>query len=78
VQLHQQADRPATLSFLEARIQAVPYWLRTILTDNGILSSIWHKNDIERRLTKLNDPWTNGQVERINRNIQKATVKQYN
>ena len=36
VQLHQQADRPTAVSFLEALIEAVPYRLHTILTDNGI------------------------------------------
>ena len=32
---------------------------------------------IEHRLTKPNHPWTNGQVERMNRTIKKATVKRY-
>jgi transposase InsO family protein len=32
---------------------------------------------IEHRLTKPNHPWTNGQVERMNRTIKDATVKQY-
>lgn len=36
VQLHEQADRPTAVSFLEALIEAVPYRLHTILTDNGI------------------------------------------
>ncbi len=34
-------------------------------------------NGIEHRLTKPNHPWTNGQVERMNRTIKDATVKQY-
>jgi transposase InsO family protein len=34
-------------------------------------------NDIEHRLTKPNHPWTNGQVERMNRTIKDATVKRY-
>src|ERR1700724_3649135 len=29
------------------------------------------------QLTKVNHPWTNGQVERINRTIKEATVKRY-
>ena len=32
---------------------------------------------IEHRLTKANHPWTNGQVERINRTIKDATVRRY-
>jgi transposase InsO family protein len=32
---------------------------------------------IEHRLTKPNHPWTNGQVERMNRTIKDATVKRY-
>ena len=34
-------------------------------------------NGIERRLTKPNHPWTNGQVERMNRTVKDATVKRY-
>jgi len=32
---------------------------------------------IEHRLTKPNHPWTNGQVERMNRTIKEATVKRF-
>jgi transposase InsO family protein len=32
-------------------------------------------NGIEHRLTKIKHPWTNGQVERMNRTIKEATVK---
>ena len=34
-------------------------------------------NGIEHRTTKPNHPWTNGQVERMNRTIKDATVKRY-
>jgi IS30 family transposase len=35
---------------------------------------ICEATDIEHRLTKPNHPWTNGQVERMNRTIKEATV----
>jgi transposase InsO family protein len=34
-------------------------------------------NDIDHRLTKPRHPWTNGQVERMNRTIKDATVKRF-
>ena len=33
--------------------------------------------DIDHRLTKPRHPWTNGQVERMNRTIKEATVSRY-
>jgi transposase InsO family protein len=38
---------------------------------------ICEANGIEHRLTKPNHPWTNGQVERMNRTIKDATTKRY-
>ena len=35
------------------------------------------RHGIEHRLTKPNHPWTNGQVERMNRTIKEATVQRY-
>jgi len=35
------------------------------------------RNNINHRLTKPNHPWTNGQVERMNRTIKEATVRRY-
>jgi hypothetical protein len=32
---------------------------------------------LEHRLTKIKHPWTNGQVERMNRTIKEATVQRY-
>ena len=34
-------------------------------------------NDVDHRLTKPKHPWTNGQVERMNRTLKDATVKRY-
>ena len=95
--LYEQADRPTAVAFLEALIEAMPYRLHTILTDNGIqfadlprnrngwtaryrvhrFDQICREHGIEHRLTKPNHPWTNGQVERMNRTIKDATVKRY-
>jgi transposase InsO family protein len=38
---------------------------------------ICEANRIERQLTKPNHPWTNGQVERMNRAIKEATVERF-
>jgi transposase InsO family protein len=35
------------------------------------------QNDIDHRLTKPKHPWTNGQVERMNRTLKEATVQRY-
>ncbi len=75
--------------FLRHRIKAVPYKIHTILTDNGIqftkreshrhawmhsVDRVCYEHKIEHRLTKVNHPWTNGQVERMNRTLKEATV----
>jgi len=94
-QLVEKADRKTAWEFLELLLDAVPYRIHTILTDNGIqfaeqprnrdtaysrqmrFDMICEANGIEHRLTKPNHPWTNGQVERMNRTIKDATVKRY-
>ena len=93
--LYEQADRPTAVTFLQTVLEAVPYKINIILTDNGIqfaeqpsnrntvisrlsrFDMICNANEIEHRLTKPNHPWTNGQVERVNRTIKEATVKRY-
>src|SRR3954470_2236063 len=35
------------------------------------------QNDVAHRLTKPRHPWTNGQVERMNRAIKEATVQRF-
>jgi transposase InsO family protein len=91
-ELHPDQTRDRACQFLRRLINVVPYHIHTILTDNGIqftnrLKDKWafkHLFDricgqhrIEHRLTKVNHPWTNGQVERMNRTIKEATVKRY-
>jgi transposase InsO family protein len=104
--LHEKATRRIAADFLRQLIEAVPYKIHTVLTDNGThftdprgngwsVSEIRDmlekkelfrchafdiacaRNDIEHRLTKPRHPWTNGQVERMNRTIKEATVKRF-
>lgn len=67
VQLAKKANRVTASAFLIALIAAVPYEIHTVSTDNSI----------EHRFTKSNRPWSNGQVERMNRTIKDATVQRY-
>ena len=64
----------------EAEAKAAAYWA----TQDRPRIYRWHSFDwacqqtkIEHRLTKPRCPWTNGQVERMNRTIKDATVKRY-
>ncbi len=92
VELHEKAGKMIAAQFLRNVIKALPYKIHTVLTDNGIQftnrkmdeTAGWHIFDrvcdeygIDHRLTKIAHPWTNGQVERMNRNIKEATVKRY-
>ena len=105
-ELHERATRRVAGDFLRHLIEAVPYKIHTLLTDNGtqfttpgnVASAaplirealdkgepVWAhafeyacaQHDIEHRLTKPNHPWTNGQVERMNRTLKEATVRRY-
>jgi IS30 family transposase len=49
----------------------------TIISRPMRFDMICEANGIEHRLTKPNHPWTNGQVERMNRTIKDATVKRF-
>ena len=42
-----------------------------------IFDRVCREHQIEHRLTKIRHPWTNGQVERMNRTIKEATVKRF-
>ncbi|QKD85365.1 IS481 family transposase [Xanthomonas axonopodis pv. vasculorum] len=91
-ELHASANKMVAAQFLRNVIQAVPYTLHTVLTDNGIqftnrssdryafehiFTRVCEEHGIEHRLTKVKHPWTNGQVERMNRTIKQATVKRF-
>src|SRR3954452_12405438 len=97
VQLVEKANRVTASAFLVGLVEAVPYKIHTVLTDNGIQFRLpprhangptarytthmfdlrCREHGIEHRFTKINHPWTNGQVERMNRTIKDATVKRY-
>jgi transposase InsO family protein len=97
VQLVEKANRVTASAFLVALIEAVPYRIHTVLTDNGIQFRLppryadrptarfvthmfamrCREHGVEHRFTKINHPWTNGQVERMNRTIKEATVQRY-
>lgn len=92
VELHERQTKAIAADFLCNLIEAVPYRIHTILTDNGIqftnqarqkhafrhiFDRVCDEHEIQHRLTKINHPWTNGQVERMNRTIKDATVKRY-
>ena len=106
VELHEKAPTRVAADFLRRLIQAVPYRIHTVLTDNGIQfttpgaggsavplikqaianGELFRAHafelacataDIDHRTTKPKHPWTNGQVERMNRTIKEATVKRF-
>ncbi len=92
VELHPRATKMIAAQFLRHLIAAVPYAIHTILTDNGIqfrhreqdrmarehiFRRTCRDNGIEHRTTRIKHPWTNGQVERMNRTIKDATVKRF-
>ena len=91
-ELHQKAGKRGAAQFLRNLIAAIPYTIQTVLTDNGIpfthracdryafehiFERVCREHGIAHRLTKVKPPWTNGQVERMNRTIKAATVKRF-
>ena len=91
-ELHEKAGKMAAAGFLRNLIAIVPYAIHTVLTDNGIqftnrvqdrhafehiFDRVCREHAVDHRLTKIKHPWTNGQVERMNRTIKEATVKRF-
>jgi hypothetical protein len=91
-ELHEKAGKMAAAGFLRNLIAIVPYAIHTVLTDNGIqftnrlqdrhafehiFDRVCREHGADHRLTKIKHPWTNGQVERMNRTIKEATVKRF-
>jgi hypothetical protein len=88
--LYPEASKTVAAPFLRRLIAAVPDKIHTILTDHGmqftnrkreqsafhhIVDRVCQEDTIDPRLTKTNHPWTNGQVERMNRTRKEAPVK---
>ena len=76
VRLVDSAGKMEAAQFLRDLVEAVPYRIHTVLTDNGVQftprkQDVWDSehvfdrvcrtNGVEHRLTKVNHPWTNGQ-----------------
>jgi transposase-like protein len=87
--LYEFASKSAAVGFLQDLIAFVPY---KILTDNGVqfmgrkerelalehmFDRICEQEGMVHRKTQVAYPWTNGQVERMNRTIKQATVQTY-
>jgi transposase InsO family protein len=99
VELHRKALRKTAANFLRHLVEAVPYRIKIVLTDNGthfttsgaggssaaLIVEALEKSEpvwahafeyacatlgIEHRTNKPKHPWTNGLVERMNRNIK--------
>ena len=91
-ELHPRAKRVVAAEFLRRVLDKLPYKVHTVLTDNGVqftpqahqflpgghsFDRICREYGVEHRLTKPAHPWTNGQVERMNRTLKEATVKRF-
>jgi transposase InsO family protein len=91
-ELHKSQTKMIAAEFLRNLIKAVPYKIHKILTDNGIqftnhdhhknafthiFERVCNEHQIEHRKTKIKHPWTNGQVERMNRTLKEATVNNF-
>ena len=92
VELHDRQTKANAARFLRNLIKTIPYRISIILTDNGsqfthradqryagqhLFDQVCQQHDIEHRLTQIGHPWTNGQVERMNRTLKEATVRKY-
>jgi len=91
--VYKRKNKVSSCEFLRYVIEKIPYKIDIILTDNGAefkdircsdagrstheFQVICRSNHIEHRLTKVKHPWTNGQVERMNRTIKSATTQRF-
>src|SRR5665648_237951 len=91
VRFYDKQTAANAVTFLEEMYAAFPNKIGKILTDNGKQFTTHHVGrkdqhiftqtctslDIEHRLTLPYHPWTNGQVERMNRTLKEATIKKF-
>ncbi|WP_083871861.1 IS481 family transposase [Vreelandella jeotgali] len=90
--LYRKAQRKQAAEFLEDTLQQLPYRVHTVLTDSGpqfakrqgtesykphLFDVVCYRHGIQHRLTRPFHPWTNGQVERMNRTLKDATVRSF-
>ena len=91
-ELHPQATQAIAVDFLRRVLARIPYQVHQLLTDNGIqfcnlphhgqvgrhpVGQLCDEWGIEQRFTQPAHPWTNGQVERMNRTLKEATIKRF-
>ena len=91
-ELAAQTTVAMAVAFWERVVAAVPYRIHLVLTDNDLqFAALPHRvgptphlfaqcctgHGIEHRRTQVAHPWTNGQVERLNRTLKDATVNQF-
>lgn len=75
-----QGDKPVKKKFKSYPIDnGIQFTNRTCdrYAFDHIFARVCAEHAIEHRLTKVKHPWTNGQVERMNRTIKEATVKRF-
>ncbi len=91
VKLYSKQTKATAVNFLEDLIATLPYKIAIIPTDNGIhthrkqdkyavrhpFGLLCRQHEIAHCLTKVGHPWTNGQVEGMNKTIKEATVSKY-
>ncbi|WP_162549997.1 integrase core domain-containing protein [Hymenobacter nivis] len=90
--LYDQATQATAVAFLERVLPSFPYKIQKLLTDNGSqfrylphqtkagrhpVGQLCDQWGIAQRFTKSLHPWTNGQVERMNRTLKEATIKRF-
>ncbi len=91
-ELHPEATAVRAAAFWRRVVAAVPYAIHKAWTDDGVqfaqlphrqrpephlFDAVCAEHGIEHRCTQVAHPWTNGQVERMNRTLKEATVKRY-
>ena len=91
-ELHPQATQAIAVDFLRRVLARLPYQVHQLLTDNGIqfrnlphhgqvgrhpVGQLCDEWGIKQRFTQPAHPWTNGQVERMNRTLKEATIKRF-